>query len=272
MNTFQAFILGLVQGVTEFLPISSSAHLVLVPWLFHWPDPGLAFDVFLHLGTFLALAIYFFRDWLNLMHAGVLSVVERRIGYQRDRILFWYIVWGTVPAAVAGLLLHEYVEAHFRAPLLMAVTLSSVGFLLYWVDGKYPPIRHLDEMTFRDAIWIGIAQACAIVPGVSRSGATMLMGRLLGMHREDAARFSFLLSMPIVLAANVFEMKDMLDLVNQGLSWGYLITGLVASTVFGLLSIHFLLGYLRSADFRVFAWYRMFIAIVILFCSIAFNW
>jgi len=258
MSVFQAFILGAVQGVTEFLPISSSAHLVLVPWLFGWKDPGLAFDVFIHLGTLLAVLGYFWRDWWVLLRAGLTSVIERKLGYERERLVFWLLVVGTIPAGLAGLVFHELAETAFRAPLLIAINLSVVGFLMYWIDGRYPSIRSTEEMEVKDAVWVGIAQAMAIVPGVSRSGATMTMARLLSFSREGAARFSFLLAVPITTAAVVFKLKDLVGLAQGGtLSWSYLAAGLVSSFVFGVVSIHILLQYLRTADFRVFAWYRL---------------
>jgi len=270
MSTLQAFILGMVQGITEFLPISSSAHLVLFPWFFDWKDPGLAFDVFLHLGTLLAVLFYFFRDWLDLVKAGFLSIIERKIGFERDRLLFWLIVVGTIPACLAGLLFHEAAENHFRAPLLIAVNLAVVGFLLYWIDGKYAALKNTDDLRFTDAIWIGLAQAFAIIPGVSRSGSTMAMARLRGMNRETAARFSFLLSMPITLAACLFEFKRFAEDMVINIPMTYLMVGFASSLFFGLISIHFLLQYLRSADFRIFAWYRILLAILIIGWSLAF--
>ncbi len=271
MSLLHSFVLGMLQGITEFLPISSSAHLVLMPWFFKWQDPGLALDVFLHLGPLLALLFYFFHDWMSLLKAGIASVVERKIGYHRDRQMFWFICWGTVPAAGAGLLFNDAVENAMRAPLLIAVTLSSVGFLLYWIDGRYPTLRSFDEISFKDALFIGFAQACAIVPGVSRSGSTMVMARLLGMSREASARFSFLLSIPIILAANLFEVKKLLTLLEGSVDWTYLGVGLGSSMLFGLMAIHFLLGYVRSADFRIFAIYRMALAAVVVIWAIAFN-
>ncbi len=268
MTVLQAFILGMVQGLTEFLPISSSAHLVLFPWFLKWQDPGLAFDVFLHLGTLLAVFGYFFRDWLQLAKAGFMSVVDRRIGFDRERLLFWLLVLGTIPAGVAGLLFHHQVEEHFRDPLLIAIPLALVGFLMYWVDGNYPSLRHVDELSFKDAFWIGIAQACSIVPGVSRSGSTMTMGRLRSVNRESAARFSFLLSFPITASACLFEGKKLMEQAGQGISMQCLVAGFLASAVFGILSIHVLLRLLRTADFKIFAWYRVFLAAGIVFWSL----
>lgn len=268
MTVLQAFILGTVQGLTEFLPISSSAHLVLFPWFLKWHDPGLAFDVFLHLGTLVAVFTYFFSDWLGLVKAGIMSIVDRRIGFDRERQLFWLLVLGTIPAGLAGILFHHEVEEYFRDPLLIAVPLAAVGFLMYWIDGNYPSLRHVDELSFKDAFWIGMAQACALVPGVSRSGSTMTMGRLRGLNRESAARFSFLMSFPITLAAVVYEGKKLAEQTGGGISNDCLVAGFLASAFFGLLSIHVLLRLLRTADFRIFAWYRVLLAAGIVIWSV----
>lgn len=273
MTLFQAIILGIVQGITEFLPVSSHAHLILFPWFFKWPEPGLAFDVFLHSGTLIATLVYFFRDWWGILRAGLQSIVERKIGFDRDRRLFWAIVLGTIPAALAGLFLHDFVEAH-RSPLLIAVALASVGFLIYWIDGKYTALKSLEEMSISDALWIGLGQAFALIPGVSRSGSTMAVARLRGVNRETSARFSFLLSLPITGAAFLFEFRKFGqgqgDLVH--LPTAYLVAGFVSSLLMGLFSIHFLLQYLRNADFRIFAWYRLVLAIVIVVLSIVFKY
>ncbi len=260
MSVFQSIILGIVQGLTEFLPVSSSAHLTLVPWVMGWKDPGLAFDVFLHWGTLVAVFGYFAGDWFLLIRAGLQSVLERRIGFERDRVLFWMLVLGTIPAGLAGYFLRDFLGGAVRAPLVIAMSLAVVGFLLYWIDGRYPPYRGISELSWVDAVWIGIAQAFALIPGVSRSGATMTMGRYLGLNRESAARFSFLLSFPIILAAGLFETKGLLSQGAFEWSASYLMAGFFASLISGLLSIHVLLAYLRTADFAVFAWYRILLA------------
>ncbi len=262
MSTFQSFVLGLVQGLTEFLPVSSSAHLELTRWFLGWPDPGLAFDVFLHGGTLVALLVYFFQDWWQLTKAGLASLIERKIGFDRDRLVFWLLVLGTIPGALAGVAFEHKIEASFHgAPLLIAVNLAALGFLLYWVDGKYASLRNFEELGSKDAFWIGIAQAFAIFPGVSRSGSTITMGRLRGLSREAAARFSFLLATPITAGAVLHKLPEVRHLAAAGtLQWGSLITGFIMATIAGLLTIHLLLQYLRFADFRVFAWYRVLLA------------
>lgn len=264
MTVFQALFLGVLQGVTEFLPISSSAHLILAPWAFGWPDPGLAYDVFLHLGTLLAVLSYFFRDLIGIVRAGFLSIIERKIGFERDRLLFWLVGISTIPGGLAGYLFNDAAETAFRAPLLIAVSLAGMGFLLYWIDGRNPAVRGMEEMSLKDSIWIGLAQMFAIFPGVSRSGSTMTMARLLGFTREAAARYSFLLSIPITSAAIAFKIPHVIHLGRTGmLSPSYLVAGFLGSFVAGILTIHLLLGYLRMADFRIFAWYRMAVAVAI---------
>ncbi len=268
MSIFHSVILGVVQGLTEFLPISSSAHLVLLPWFFGWEDPGLAFDVFLHWGTLVAVFLYFAGDWFTLLRAGIGSILERKVGFHRDRVLFWMLVLGTIPAGAAGYFLHHLSAGALRAPLIIAMSLSLVGFLLYWVDGRYPPYRSINDLSVTDAIWIGFAQMFALIPGVSRSGATMTMGRYLGLNREAAARFSFLLSFPIILAAGLYETKNLLELGGLQVSMSYLLAGFLASLLSGLLSIHVLLAYLRTADFALFAWYRIGLAVLVLIWSL----
>lgn len=272
MTIFQAFILGLLQGLAEFLPVSSSAHLFLAPWFFKWEDPGLAFDVFLHGGTLIALLLYFGRDWIGLIKAGIASALERKIGFDRERLLFWLLVIGSIPGALAGLKFEHVVEEVFRNPLLVAINLALLGFLLYWVDGKYASLRSLEELTPKDALWIGIAQAFAIFPGVSRSGSTITMARLRGVSRESAARFSFMLALPITGGAVVHKLPEVRHLAATGtLPWGYLITGFVASAVSGLLAIHVLLTYVRIADYRIFAWYRVALAAFVVLWSLYCN-
>ncbi len=271
MDTLHSLILGIVQGVTEFLPVSSSAHLILIPWLLHWKDPGLAFDVFLHLGTLVAIFGYFFQDWWRIGMAGLQSILERKIGFDRDRSLFWLLVMATIPGAVAGFLFHDQAETLFRAPLLISITLASLGFFLYWVDGKYPALKNTEEIKMWDAVLIGIAQAFAVIPGISRSGSTMMMARWRGFTRESAARFSFLLSFPITLGACLFEFKKFATDTVITVPPTYLAAGFLGSLIFGVGSIHFLLQYLRNADFKVFAWYRVGLAVFVVLWSLIFK-
>ena len=187
-------------------------------------------------------------------------MVERKIGFETDRMLFWFLLFGSIPAGLAGFFFNHQAEETFRSPLLIAMTLAGVGFLLYWVDGRYPSTRKLEDLRFKDAFWIGLAQACAIVPGVSRSGSTMTMARFLSISREAAARYSFLLSFPITLAAGVFKGREVFQHSQIDLPMSVLMTGLASSLAFGLVSIHMLIRFLRVADFAIFAWYRILLA------------
>jgi undecaprenyl-diphosphatase len=266
MSVAQAIVLGIVQGLSEFLPISSSAHLILVPWLFGWQDPGLAFDVALHWGTLVAVLIVFWRDWIRLIRAGASSILERRIGADPDRRLFWALVVSSIPAAVVGKLFNEWAEETLRAPLLIAGTMSVMGVLL-WVADKYGrKSRTESDMRLPEAVGIGVAQALALVPGVSRSGSTISVGLAYGFTREAIARFSFLMSTPIIFGAGVLKFPKMLREMHAGTSHvGYaeLAAGLLASAVVGVVVIRWLLAWLRTRTYDVFVVYRLLVAVLI---------
>lgn len=199
MDILQAAILGLVQGLGEFLPISSSAHLVLVPWLFNWEDPGLTFDIALHIGTLVAVVIYFWKDWLQLFRKGMTNARSR------EGRLFWYLVLATIPGAVIGLFLEKKAETSFRNPVLIAIMLIVLGIVLYLVDRKSAKKIEAENISLKASFLIGLSQALSIIPGVSRSGITMTTGLFLGLTREGAARFSFLLSAPIIFGAAIVK-------------------------------------------------------------------
>lgn len=266
----QAVVMGVVQGLGEFLPISSSGHLILAPWFFGWEGGAigsLTFDISLHLGTLVAVLGYFWRDWIDLMRAvpGVLrSAAGGPRGLQRlagaERLLV-AVALGTIPAAVAGVLIEDWAEQTLRSPALIAFTLAVVGVLLYVVDKHAGQLRSLEHLSWSGVLWIGVAQACALVPGVSRSGATMTMGRMLKLDRRSAARFSFLLSAPITAAAVVFKLPDILTIPSS--QFGVFIVGTLVSAAVGALAIHFLLGYIQRAGFGIFAVYRIVLAVVI---------
>lgn len=249
----QAIVLGLVQGVTEFLPISSSAHLALFPWIFGWQDPGLAFDVALHWGTLIALAVYFWRDWARLA-AGVWRAVRERRANE-DAVLAAKLAVGTVPAGVAGVLLESAAERSLRSPWVIAAMLAIVGALLWIVDRRARPGDERRTPGWGGTVAIGVAQALALVPGTSRSGITMLAGLLLGLPRPAAARFSFLLSGPVILAAGLKKLPDILH--GDPLPTA---VGLVVSAVSGGFAIAFLLRYLERGSFAPFAIYRLALA------------
>src|SRR5579875_4038873 len=253
VHEFQSFVLGTLQGLTEFLPVSSSAHLVLVPWLFSWQDPGLAFDVALHLGTLLALLIYYRREWWAM----ATSLVN---GDRYSRRLLLLLVTASIPGAVIGFWFEKQAETIFRSPLLIAAALLLLGIALWLFDRFEPQSRGIDEMTYSDALLIGLSQAFAVIPGVSRSGSTITMGRVLSLEREDAANFSFLMATPIIAGAGLLESRKLIhnDLTaDVGL-------GFIASAVFGIMAIFVLLHFVRTRTYVPFAWYRIIAAAFVL--------
>ena len=256
MSILQAAILGLVQGLGEFLPISSSAHLVIVPWLFNWEDPGLTFDIALHIGTLIAVAIYFWKDWLQLITKGVTDVRSR------EGRLFWYLVLATIPGAMIGLLLEKKAETSFRNPVLIAIMLIVLGIVLYWADRKSPKKIEAENISLKTSFLIGLSQALAIIPGVSRSGITMTTGLFLGLTREGAARFSFLLSAPIIFGAAIVKVPHII--ANPAVITTNFIVGMIVSCVAGIASIGFLLRYVQTKTFLPFAWYRFVLGVIII--------
>ncbi len=266
LSLFQSFVLGAMQGLAEFLPISSSAHLALAPWAFGWPEPGLAFDVALHLGTLVAVLWYFRRDWLALAVAAFAVVRERRVNTDEQRLVAWLVI-ATVPGAIAGLLFEKQAEHLFRAPSVIAVALILMGALLWIVDARAARAARaarehpLSAMTWRDALLIGSAQAFAIIPGVSRSGATMTAGRALSFTRADSAKFSFMMSMPIIAAAAVLKLPK---LISAGGLTPSLIVGVATAAITGWLAIAILMRLVQHGGFRVFALYRFALGAAVL--------
>ncbi|MDR3563009.1 MAG: undecaprenyl-diphosphate phosphatase [Negativicutes bacterium] len=263
MLWFIAIVLGIVQGIGEFLPISSSAHLIIVRWLFDWDgiinqaggNIDIALDVALHVGTLVAVLTYFYRDWLRLTIDGLTTGFKTQEGK-----MFWYLVMATIPGGVAGLLLESTVEKLFRSqPLIIAAGLAIMGVVLYFVDKLAVQRFNLGKITFLQALLIGISQAFALIPGVSRSGITMTTARMLGFTREAAAKFSFLLSTPIIAGA---ALKHTPDIINNIFNPLFLV-GTVISAIVGLFCISFLLRYLRTNNFAVFAVYRLAMALLI---------
>ena len=260
MTVFQALVLGIIQGLSEFLPISSSAHLALAPWILHWPDPGLAFDVALHFGTLVAVLWYFWAEWIALSIAAKDIIVKRRIETVNERRVLFLIV-ATIPGALAGLAFEKQAESTFRDPRLIAGALIVMGLLLWFIDRYAARDRTLDTMRWTDALLTGIAQMFAIIPGVSRSGSTITAGRALRFTREDAAIFSFLMSMPIIAAAAVLKMPQAIR--EQGLS-APMIVGVLASAVSGWLAIRVLLRIVSKHSYGVFAAYRVVLGVAVL--------
>jgi undecaprenyl-diphosphatase len=260
LTIFHAVILGLAQGLGEFLPISSSAHLVLIPWLFRWTDPGLTFDVALHIGTLVAVVIYFWKDWLQLIMKGFTDVrsVKGR--------LFWYLVAASVPGAIGGLLLEKKAETIFRSPVVIAMMLILMGILLYWADRRSAKNVEISNITFGTSILIGMSQALAIIPGVSRSGITVTTGLLMGVTREGAARFSFLLSTPIIFGAAMVKLPHVIS--NSSVTTINFTIGMLVSCITGIVSIGFLLRYVQTKNFLPFVWYRFILGVLVIMITI----
>lgn len=261
MELLQAFILGMVQGLGEFLPISSSAHLILTPWIFGWPDQGLSFDVALHWGTLVAVVAYFRQDLWLLIKGFISSLSKTKRDFENNiyQKLSWLLLLATIPAAIFGKLLESRVETTFRNPLLIAVTLSVVGIILYLVDRYGAKVKSLTHVSWLNSLLIGLGQAVAVIPGISRSGATMIAGLAQGLKREDAAKFSFLMSIPIILGAGLLKLPDIAEIKNHA----QLAVGFVSSAVFGFLAIKYMLRYIAKRSFAVFTVYRLALAVLI---------
>jgi undecaprenyl-diphosphatase len=270
ITLFQAIVLGAVQGLSEFLPISSSGHLILVPWLLGWPEQGLTFDLALHLGTSAALLAYFWRDWVNLIRAVILGLTDAKARASHEWTLAWLIVIGCIPAGIIGVLFEDFVENTLRGhPLLIGILLVLFGALLYLADRLGTHRRPLGQVSLIDAIVIGCAQVLALSPGVSRSGITMTAGLFRGLDRPAAARFSFLLSAPITIGAAVFKLKDLVKAPPAGGEAMAFIAGIVVSAIVGALAIGFMLRYIQRQSVAVFFWYRLVAGLVVIGLALA---
>jgi undecaprenyl-diphosphatase len=269
---FQAALIGLVQGLTEFIPVSSSAHLELTPWILGWEQDGLigslSFNVFLHLGTLLALLVHVGRDWLRMLAAIWRSIVERRIGDEPDRRLGWLLVIATIPAALIGFVLEDAIEAAFHGDSDLS-RLAIAGFLvvgaavLYLADRFGARRQGLDGIGRGTALAIGVSQAAALLPGISRSGATMATGLAFGLTRETAARFSFLLATPITLGAGIYGSRHLLTATHTSTEWLAIAAGFTAAAISGALAIGFLLRWLRTHSMTVFCLERVALAALV---------
>jgi undecaprenyl-diphosphatase len=246
MSIIQAIVYGIVQGIGEFLPISSTAHLILVPWLSGWSDPGVAFDVALHLGTAFAVILFFWKDWVSLIKSGIMEPKSK------TGRLFWYIVIASIPGAIFGVLLDKYMET-FRNPALIGVMLIIMGILLYYADKIGSNEIQFEKMGLKRSLIVGFSQVLAIIPGVSRSGITMSTGRFIGIDRESIAKFTFLLSSPIILGDALYHLKK---IGNAPVDKIPFIVAILTSAIIGILSIKFLLNYLKNKGFGIFAIYR----------------
>lgn len=261
MDLFQSIILGAVQGLAEFLPISSSGHLIIAHWLFN-KDLGLSFDVALHWGTLLAVVLYFRTDVINLIRGFWHSLFKNTRDLKQNiyQKLPWLIILATIPAVFIGKFLESRAESSFRNPVLVSLNLAIFGIVILVVDIIGKKEKSLDKITWKDALIIGMFQALAIIPGISRSGVTIAAGLFLAFKRPDAARFSFLMSIPIIFGAGLLKLPDFASVS----SIPELIAGFVSAGVFGFLAIKYLLRYISKNDFRVFVWYRLALAGLIL--------
>lgn len=260
ITLFQAAVLGILQGLAEFLPISSSAHLALTPWVFGWPAPGLSFDVALHLGTLVAVLWYFRNEIVDLLRAaGQIISTRKVVTIEQKRVIF--LVIATIPAGVGGLLLHDLAESVFRSPLVIAWALIILGVILWIVDRRASNEKNINGMTWVEALIIGFAQVLALIPGVSRSGSTITANRFLGFDRKSAATFSFLMSIPIISAAVILETPKLFAAGDFTLA---VVVGILASAVSGVFAITVLLRYVARHSYGVFALYRIALGVVML--------
>ncbi len=277
MHILSAIVLGIVQGATEFLPVSSSAHLILVPWVLGWEPHGLVFDVALHLGTSAAVLLYFWREWVDLGRELFRGAVERAPFGNDQRRMAWFLAIGTIPAMIAGLAMEDYVETHLRSPLIPAVTLVIFALVLFLAERKGKQNRNLKELAWADCLWIGASQALALIPGVSRSGITISTALIRDVNRAAAARFSFLLSTPIIVGAGILQGWHLgKEVLRSGGSaagngagpvefqWIVLAVGLITAAVTGFLCIRYFLRYLQTHTFTPFVVYRIILAALIL--------
>ena len=262
MTTLQVIILAIVQGLTEFLPISSSGHLVLVPHFFDWADQGLAFDVAVHFGSLIAVLLFFRQDIFGLLRGGI-QVLGGKVETVESRLALG-IALGTIPASLAGLFLVDWIEANLRSPYVIVFTLSGYGVLMIVADRFGKRERNISGMTIGNAFLIGIAQALALVPGTSRSGVTITAARFMGFERQDAARFSFLLAVPVILLATGYSLINLLR-DDAAVAWGQLATGVVVSAIVAYLSIEFFMRFVSRIGLMPFAIYRLALAAVIVY-------
>lgn len=281
MLLFEALILGIVQGLTEYIPISSSAHLIIIPWLFNWTDPAitsLSFDVALHLGTLLAVIWFFAADWLRLIRAGLASLWERKIGGDPDRKLAWLLILSFVPAMIAGALFAGKVDELFHpagvpirmsAMIVLGILIASLALALFIAERMASKSREMASISLKDALVIGLAQALAIFPGISRSGSTITAGLALGLKREDAARFSFLIGAPIIGGAGLKSAWELIQQAQAGAglaAQNWLATGIgfVAAALSGYLCIRLLLRFLQKNSTDLFVYYRWGLAALVI--------
>ncbi|MCJ8301044.1 MAG: undecaprenyl-diphosphate phosphatase [Pseudomonadales bacterium] len=259
MEWLHVFVLAVIQGLSEFLPVSSSAHLILPSQLFGWPDQGLAFDVGVHLGTLVAVVYYFRRDVWKMLVAFFKSLTGQK---SVDACTAWFIIAATVPALVAGLMFHSLIETYGRSMLVIAATTMIFGALLWVADSKFQQQKKIPELTLRHSVFIGLAQAVALIPGTSRSGITMTAALMLGYSREAAAKFSFFLSIPVIMAAGSYKGVE-LATADFAVRWDMVLTGVVVSALVAIACIHLFLIWLEKIGMLPFVIYRMFLGLAL---------
>lgn len=276
MEIFQSVVLGLIQGISEFLPVSSSGHLIILPWVFNWKDPGLAFDIALHFGTLLAVVVYFFKEWKLIFKLALKANYSKKLrpsvnklqitclagrpaNYKLQSNFLWIIAVATIPGVLAGLFLENLAETFFRHPLLIAFNLFFWGLILFLADNYFKHRRNLKEINFTDGILIGLAQALAIIPGTSRSGITITTGLARGLDRATSARFSFLMLTPIIFGASLLKIGELILNFNLAIA-----LGIIFSAVSGYWSIKHLIKFIEKSNYKIFFWYRLAIATLIL--------
>lgn len=255
MNLFQALILGIIQGATEFIPVSSSAHLVLVPWLLNWPAPSFAFDVLVQWGTLLAVVVYFWRDLIAIARAAIRDLLKGKPFESAEAKLGWLIVLATVPAGLAGIMFKSFFESTYDNPRFIAVMLIGTAAILVVAERFGQRTRTMESIAWLDALIIGLWQAVSILPGISRSGATIGGGMLRGLKREAAARFSFLMSIPVMLGAGLIALKDLKDAGDLAAQAPAIAVGFIAAAVVGFAVIHWLLQFLGKRSLYIFTGY-----------------
>ena len=274
MNLWQAAVLAVVQGLTEFLPVSSTAHLALIPWIFHWKDPGLAFDVALHVGTLVAVLVYFVRTWLDLVLLALgkqpmFDAASSDLKINPD--LFWFLVLATFPAAIAGWAFHEQVETTWRHPVVIGIAMIGIALFMAWGERAGRQRKDLALVRLWDSLAIGFSQAIALVPGVSRSGITITAGLLRDLKRDTAARFSFLLSTPIIAGAAFKELISFPDRRIPAEMQMPFVVGAIISAIVGYVTIAVFLKYLQFGTFKIFVYYRLVLGIIILALAFFFQ-
>jgi undecaprenyl-diphosphatase len=271
VSIWHAILLGIVQGLTEFLPISSSAHLILIPWLAGWPESGLEFDVALHMGTLIAVLIYFRHDLLSMAGAFLIGIKQRRPFHEHESRLAWIILVGSIPAAVAGFAFNDAIDRYFhsggggdRSIVLISLLLILLGLILFGAERMARHVRPMQGLRWKDGVIIGCAQALALLPGVSRSGSTITAGLMTGLKRDSAARFSFLLGVPAIVGAGALETKNLIDTGMDADQMTNFVAGGVTAAIVGYVTIAGLLMFLRSNSTLVFVGYRLLLGLSLL--------